>query len=117
MRSATPTSSSTPTVVGNPDTAFGSAAKVIEAEYDIPFQGHTAFAPAHATADPSNGQITIYSNDMKSYGMRNGVAAFLKVPREYVRVIWREGPEGYGRTAADDDDVEWAYAGLERGRA
>ena len=46
------------------------AAKVIEAEYDIPFQGHTAFGPAHAMADPSNGQMTIYSNDMKSYGMR-----------------------------------------------
>jgi len=116
MRSATPTSSSTPTVVGNPDAAFASAAKVIEAEYDIPFQGHTAFAPAHATADPSNGQITIYSNDMKSYGMRNGVAAFLKVPRESVRVIWREGPQGYGRTAADDAGFEAAYLAKELGR-
>jgi nicotinate dehydrogenase subunit B len=116
MRSATPTSSSTPAVVGNPDAAFAAAAKVIEAEYDIPFQGHTAFAPAHATADPSNGQITIYSNDMKSYGMRNGVAAFLKVPRESVRVIWREGPQGYGRTAADDAGFEAAYLAKELGR-
>ena len=55
MRSATPVSNPNPTVVGNPDTAFSSAAKVIEAEYDVPFQGHTAFGPAHATADPSNG--------------------------------------------------------------
>ena len=30
----------------------------------------------HAMADPSNGQMTIYSNDMKSYGMRRGVADF-----------------------------------------
>src|SRR5215831_11128498 len=67
----TPTSSR-PTVVGNPDAAFSGAAKVIEAEYDVPFQGHTAFSPAHALADPSNGQMTIYTNDMKSYGMRNG---------------------------------------------
>src|SRR6185369_4977871 len=116
MRSATPTSSSNPIVVGNPDAAIGSAAQVIEAEYDIPFQGHTAFSPAHATADPSNGQITIYSNDMKSYGMRNGVAAFLKVPRETVRVIWREGPQGYGRTAADDAGFEAAYLAKELGR-
>src|SRR5262245_66626182 len=97
MRSATPTSSSTPTVVGNPDTAFAAAARVVEAEYDVPFQGHTAFAPAHATADPSNGQITIYSNDMKSYGMRNGVATFLKVPRETVRVIWRSEERRVGK--------------------
>ena len=116
MRAATPTSSSTPSVVGNPSAAFESAAKVIEADYDIPFQGHTAFAPAHAIADPSNGQITIYSNDMKSYGMRNGVATFLKVPRETVRVIWREGPQGYGRTAADDAGFEAAYLAREIGR-
>ena len=78
MRSATPTFSAPPTVVGNPDAAFAGAAKVVEADYDVPFQGHTAFGPAHAMADPSNDQLTIYSNDMKSYGLRNGVA---RVPR------------------------------------
>ena len=94
MRGATPTSSSKPIVVGNPDAAFAGAAKVIEADYDVPFQGHTAISPAHATADPSNGQMTIYSNDMKSYGMRTGVAAFLGMPRDKVRVVWMEGPQG-----------------------
>jgi nicotinate dehydrogenase subunit B len=119
MRSAKPTSVAAPRVVGNPDAAFESAAKggtVIEAEYDIPFQGHTAFGPAHATADPSNGQLTIYSNDMKSYGMRNGVATFLNMPREQVRVVWMEGPQGYGRTAADDAGFEAAYIAKEIGR-
>jgi CO/xanthine dehydrogenase Mo-binding subunit len=116
MRGATPTSSSNPVVIGNPGPAFTSADKVIEAEYDIPFQGHTALGPAHATADPSNGQMTVYSNDMKSYGMRNGVATFLKVPREYVRVVWMEGPQGYGRTAADDAGFEAAYLAREIGR-
>ena len=38
-------------------------------------------------ADTSNGQMTIYSNDMKSYGMRNGVAQFLNMPRDQVRVV------------------------------
>src|SRR6185437_4882095 len=102
MRGATPTSTSKPVVVGRPDEALASAAKIVEAEYDMPFQGHTAFGPAHATADPSNGQMTIYSNDMKSYGMRNGIAEFLQMPRERVRVVWMEGPQGFGRTAADD---------------
>jgi CO/xanthine dehydrogenase Mo-binding subunit len=116
MRGATPTSSSKPTVVGDPDAAFSAAAKIVEAEYDIPFQGHTAFGPAHATADPSNGQMTIYSNDMKSYGMRNGVATFLAMPRDRVRVIWMEGPQGYGRTAADDAGFEAAFLAREIGR-
>jgi CO/xanthine dehydrogenase Mo-binding subunit len=48
--------------------------------------------------------------------MRNGVATFLKVPRETVRVIWREGPQGYGRTAADDAGFEAAYLAKELGR-
>lgn len=116
MRAATPTSRSEPQVVGNLETGLASAAKVIEAEYDVPFQGHTAFGPAHAMADPSNGQMTIYSNDMKSYGMRNGVAAFLKMPREKVRVVWMEGPQGFGRTAADDAGFEAAYLAKEIGR-
>ena len=101
---------------GNPDAALAGAAKVVEAEYDVPFQGHTAFGPAHAMADPSNGQMTIYSNDMKSYGMRNGVAQFLEMPRDQVRVVWMEGPQGYGRTAADDAGFEAAFLAKEIGR-
>jgi nicotinate dehydrogenase subunit B len=116
MRSATPTSSSKPILVGDPDKAFASAAKIVEANYDIPFQGHTAISPAHALADPSNGQMTVYSNDMKSYGMRRGVAEFLGMPPEKVRVIWMEGPQGYGRTAADDAGCEAAYLAKEIGR-
>ena len=82
MRAATPTSSAPPTVVGNPDAALAGAAKVVEADYEVPFQGHTSIGPAHAMADPSNDQMTIYSNDMKSYGLRNGVAA---VPADAAR--------------------------------
>ena len=116
MRTATPTSSQKPAVIGDPDAALASAATVVEAEYEVPFQGHTSFAPAHAMADPSNGQITIYSNDMKSYGMRTGVAQFLGIPREQVRVVWMEGPQAYGRTAADDAGFEAAYLAKEIGR-
>lgn len=116
MRGATPTSTGKPQVTGDPDAAMASAAKVIEADYDVPFQGHTAFGPAHAMADPSNDQLTIYSNDMKSYGLRNGVAEFLKIPRDRVRVVWMEGPQAYGRTAADDAGFEAALLAKDVGR-
>src|SRR5262249_55876191 len=96
--------------------ALAAAAKVVEVDYDVPFQGHTALGPAHAMADPSNGQMTIYSNDMKSYGMRNGVARFLEIPRDRVRVVWMEGPQAYGRTAADDAGFEAAFLAKEIGR-
>ena len=116
MRSATPTSASRPAVVGDPDAALAAAATVLEAEYDFPFQGHTALGPAHALADPSDDQMTIYSNDMKSYGMRTGIAEFLGMPRDQVRVVWMEGPQAFGRTAADDAGFEAAYLARELGR-
>jgi CO/xanthine dehydrogenase Mo-binding subunit len=116
MRSATSTSSGRPNVVGRPDEALAGAARIVEAEYEVPYQGHTALGPAHATADPSNGQMTIYSNDMKSYGLRAGVAEFLGMPRDRVRVVWMEGPQGYGRTAADDAGFEAAFLAHEIGR-
>jgi nicotinate dehydrogenase subunit B len=116
MRSATPASSPRPTVVGNSGEALAHAVKVVDAQYDVPFQGHTALAPAHAMADPSNDQMTIYSNDMKSYGMRSGVAQFLQMPRDRVRVVWMEGPQGFGRTAADDAGFEAAFLAKEIGR-
>jgi nicotinate dehydrogenase subunit B len=109
MRTATPAAQSRPNATGDPDAAFVSAAKTIEAEYQIPFQGHTAFAGAHAMADPSNGQMTVYSNDMKTYGMRRGVAAFLGMPEDRVRVVYMQGPQGFGRTAAEDAACEAAW--------
>jgi nicotinate dehydrogenase subunit B len=147
MRSATPSSSGAPGVVGNPDaflprtsvardvspanpvpprtsvardfspaSPVNPALTVIEAEYDVPFQGHTALGPAHATADPSNDQLTIYSNEMKSYGLRSGVAQFLQMPRDRVRVVWMDGPQAFGRTAAGDAGFEAAFIAKEIGR-
>lgn len=116
MRAATPTSTMRARVIGNPDSAFAGAAKVIEAEYEVPFQGHTSFAGAHAMADPSNGPMTVYSNDMKAYGLRRSVATFLGMPADRVRVIWMQGPQGFGRTAAEDAGCEAAWIAKELGR-
>ncbi|HEX7081510.1 MAG TPA: molybdopterin cofactor-binding domain-containing protein [Gammaproteobacteria bacterium] len=116
IRNATPTSSRGPEVTGDPDAALASAATVIEADYEVPFQGHTAIGPAHALADPSDNQLTIYSNDMKSYGLRRGVAEFLGLSPERVRVIYMDGPQVYGRTAADDVGFEAAFLAHELGR-
>jgi CO/xanthine dehydrogenase Mo-binding subunit len=60
--------------------------------------------------------MTIYSNEMKSYGLRNGVAQFLGIPRDRVRVVWMEGPQAFGRTAAGDAGFEAAFLAKELGR-
>ena len=103
-------------VQGDPDGALANAATLVEASYDIPFHGHTAIGPAHALADPSDGQMTIYTNDMKPYSHRTGIAEFLGMPAEQVRVIWMDGPQLYGRTAADDAGFEAAYLARELDR-
>jgi nicotinate dehydrogenase subunit B len=116
MREQTPTSSSRTVLTGDPDAAFATAARVLEADYEVPFQGHTAIGPAHALADPSDGLMTLYSNDMKIYGLRLGVARFLDMPEDRVRAIYMDGPQVYGRTAADDVGFEAAFLAKELGR-
>ena len=122
MRSATPVAAAgsrrgaRAQVQGDPEAALAGAETTIKAAYDTPFQGHTAIGPAHGLADPSDGQMTIYTNDMKPYSHRTGIAEFLGMPPEQVRVIWMEGPQLYGRTAADDAGFEAAYLAKELGR-
>ena len=116
MRRSTPTSTGEAKVEGDPAAALASAKHVVEADYEVPFQGHSSIGPAHALADPSDGQMTIYSNDMKSYGLRIGVAKFLDMPKEKVRVVYMDGPQVYGRTAADDAGFEAAFLAKELGR-
>ena len=116
IRAATPTSNEKAEAKGDIDAGFKGAARVVEAEYEVPFQGHTAIGPAMALADPTGDQLTIYTNDMKSYGQRNGVAQFLGIPREKVRVVYMDGPQVYGRTAADDVGFEAAFLAMELGR-
>ena len=121
MRSADPVAAPgggrpPPAVQGDPEAALDAAATVVDAAYDVPFQGHTAIGPAHALADPSDGQMTIYTNDMKPYSHRTGIAEFLDMPPDRVRVIWMDGPQLYGRTAADDAGFEAAYLAKELGR-
>ncbi len=116
MRATPPVTPARPVVNGDVDAALKGATKVVEAEYDVPFQGHTAIGPAHAMADPSNGQLTIYSKRHEVVWHADGRRAIPGDSTEQVRVVWMEGPQGYGRTAADDAGFEAAYLAKEIGR-
>jgi nicotinate dehydrogenase subunit B len=48
--------------------------------------------------------------------MRTGVAAFLNMPRERVRVVYMQGPQCFGRSAAEDAACEAAWIAREMGR-
>jgi nicotinate dehydrogenase subunit B len=87
---------------GNVDDAFKSAAKVIEAEYEWPFQSHAPMGPACAVVDVKDGSATCYTGSQKSHFVQQGIAATLELPLEKVHVVWVMGPGSYGRNDADD---------------
>ncbi len=88
--------------VGNVDEAFKTAAKVIEAEYEWPFQSHAAMGPACALVEITGDKVRCWTGSQKSHFVQIGLAAQLQVPLENVHVIWQTGPGSYGRNDADD---------------
>ena len=93
---------------GNVDEAFKSAARVIEAEYEWPFQSHASMGPACAVVEIKDGKVTCWSGTQKSHFQQQGIALTLGVPAETVRVIHTTGPGSYGRNDADDAAMDAA---------
>ncbi|MCC6889329.1 MAG: molybdopterin-dependent oxidoreductase [Hyphomicrobiales bacterium] len=90
-------------LVGNVEDAFKSAARVIEAEYEWPFQSHACMGPACAVVEiAANGHVTCWSGTQKPHFLRDGIARTLGVKPETVDCIWVVGPGSYGRNDADD---------------
>ena len=53
--------------IGNVDDAFKSAVRVIEAEYEWPFQSHASMGPACALVDIKDGHATCWSGTQKAH--------------------------------------------------
>jgi CO/xanthine dehydrogenase Mo-binding subunit len=87
---------------GNVDDAFKTAARVIEAEYEWPFQSHACMGPACALVEIKDGLATCWSGTQKSHFVQQGIASILQMPVEKVHVKWINGPGSYGRNDADD---------------
>ena len=88
--------------VGNVDEAFKNAARVIEAEYEWPFQSHACMGPACAVVEIKDGHVTCWSGSQKPHFVRDGIARTLELPMNKVDCIWVVGPGSYGRNDADD---------------
>jgi len=94
--------------IGNVDEAFKSAARIIETEYEWPFQSHASMGPACAVVAIENDQVTLWTGSQKPHFTRDGVAAILGLPPEKVRAIWIPGPGSYGRNDAGDAAMDGA---------
>ena len=86
-------------------------ARMIEAEYEWPFQSHACMGPACAVVEIKDGKVTCWTGSQKPHFVRNGIAATLGMPMEKVRAIWMVGPGSYGRSDADDAAMDAAVSG------
>jgi len=88
---------------GDVDTAFAGAARIIEAEYEWPYQSHASMGGACALAEfAADGDLHCWTGSQKPHGVRLGLAALLNIPAEKIHVKWVLGPGSYGRNDADD---------------
>jgi nicotinate dehydrogenase subunit B len=101
---------------GNVDEAFKSAARVIEAEYEWPFQSHASMGPACTVVEIKGDQVTCWSGTQKGHFQQQGLALTLDIPVDKVRVIWKAGPGSYGRNDADDCAMDAAVLAQAVGR-
>jgi len=93
---------------GNIEDAFKTAARVIQAEYEWPYQSHASMGPACSVVEIKDGHVTCWSGTQKSHFVRAGIAAILQMPEDNVHVIWTPGPGSYGRNDADDAAMDAA---------
>jgi CO/xanthine dehydrogenase Mo-binding subunit len=105
-----------PVKKGDVEGAFKTAARVIEAEYEWPFQSHASMGPACAVADVRPDGVTVWSGSQKPHFVQLGVARLLDIPPEKVHVIWVTGPGSYGRNDAGDAALDAAMLSKLSGR-
>jgi CO/xanthine dehydrogenase Mo-binding subunit len=105
-----------PVKKGDLASAFKTAARVVEAEYEWPFQSHASMGPACAVADVRADGVTVWSGSQKPHFTQLGVARLLGLPPEKVHVIWMYGPGSYGRNDAGDAALDAAMLSKLAGR-
>src|SRR6266446_3818140 len=105
-----------PVKKGDVEGVLRSAARIVEAEYEWPFQSHASMGPACAVADVRSDGVTVWTGSQKPHFVQTGVARLLGVPPEKVRAIWVAGPGSYGRNDAGDAALDAALVSKLTGR-
>lgn len=116
IRSTAPIKREEPVKKGDIEAAFKNAARVVQAEYEWPFNSHASMGPACAVADVKADGATIWTGSQKPHFARDGVAKLLGLPPEKVHGIWMMGPGSYGRNDAGDAGIDAAYLSKATGK-
>ena len=108
IRSAPSVKREEPKKNGDVEAAFKAAARVVEAEYEWPFNSHASMGPGCALADVRADGVTLWTGSQKPHYTRDGVAKLVGLPPEKVHAIWRMGPGSYGRNDSGDTAIDAA---------
>ncbi|HXU41382.1 MAG TPA: molybdopterin cofactor-binding domain-containing protein [Burkholderiales bacterium] len=101
---------------GDVAAAFAKAPRIVEAEYEWPFQSHASMGPACAVVDAKADHCTVWTGSQKPHFVRDGVARLLGLPQDKVHAIWVSGPGSYGRNDAGDAAMDAAFLSRKLGK-
>ena len=96
--------------------AFSGAARVIDADYHVPFLAHTCMEPLNATADVRSDSAEIWVGCQNPLGFRRVVADVLEMDPESVTLNNHIMGGGFGRKALQDYAIQVALLSKAVGR-
>ena len=103
-------------IEGEVDSAFSGAARVIDADYHVPFLAHTCMEPLNATADVRSDSAEIWVGCQNPLGFRRVVAEFLELDTEKVTLHNHIMGGGFGRKSQQDFVIQAALISKSVGR-
>ena len=101
---------------GDPEAAFKSAAKIVEATYSYPFLAHACMEPMNSTASFNNGKFEVWTPTQNAQAARTSISKLMGIAEKDILVhpTQRAGG-GFGRRAQADPAVEAAWIAREVG--
>jgi isoquinoline 1-oxidoreductase beta subunit len=94
--------------LGDARSALGSARRVIEATYRVPYLAHACMEPMNATVSLKGGQCEVWLGSQNPLGTKHAVADALGIDVAQVKVNNHPMGGGFGRRATDDVPVQAA---------
>ncbi|MDB5689841.1 MAG: molybdopterin binding aldehyde oxidase and xanthine dehydrogenase [Sphingomonas bacterium] len=116
IRAATPIKTVDEVKVGDVAAVWPTAARIVEAEYEWPFQSHACMAPACSVVDVRPDGIRAFTASQKPHAVRDCLAGYFGRPLDSVHVTGMPGPGAYGRNDAGDAAIDAAILSAATGR-
>src|ERR1019366_6980480 len=101
---------------GAPVTPRPQNTKTLAASYFWPMQSHASLGPSCAVADVRADAATVWTASQGMHDNKPPFAPFLGLPKDRGRLIYPEGPGGYGMSALEEPAADAAILSRAVGR-